>query len=214
MIFKSNKKVLELLGAHFSKVHECYSLFDDFMMAYYDDDAEAKKCYECLDRLEKEADNLRTNIVEELMSGKLLPGTRSEILKLSGMIDTVANRAQDVARQIVLEHVVLPTEFEDDLVTMAHITLDQLEKLMNVVQMLFESYETLVSDQSVIDEVRDFESEVDKIENKLILLTFQMDIGLAEKNHIKYFIRQIANVSDHLENIADEIQIMMVFRKV
>lgn len=216
MIFGSGKKVLDLANAHYEKVTECYESFCEFMRAYYepDNDARIYACFEKLDRFEREADELRFQVVDCLLTGTLLPGTRKEILDLSAKVDKIANRAQDIARQMVIEGVELPAEFCEDLLLIVQYTWEQLDCLTSIIEMLFANYEKLVKDHSLIDKVRDYESKVDKLENGMIERAFKMDIPLAEKNHYRYFIRHIANVSDHIENIVDDIQIMMVYRKV
>ena len=215
MLFGGARKVLELSDAHYSKVVECYTGFTRFIEAYFNNDEEQiLACYKFIHKCENEADDFKSDVVDHLMTGALLPSTRKEILDLCGLLDKIANRAQDISRQIVIEKVVLPEQMRQEFLDIVHLTQEQLIELTSVIELLFDDYERLVKDPSKLEKIRELESAVDKIENDLIQRTFAMDIHLAEKNHIKYFIRHISNVSDHIENIGDKIQIMMIYRKV
>lgn len=58
-------------------------------------------------------------------------------------------------------------------------------------------------DNSVLEELKTFENRVDEEELLLIRAIFAMDIPLAEKIHMKYFVSKIADISDLIEDIAD-----------
>ena len=59
-----------------------------------------------------------------------------------------------------------------------------------------------------------YEELIDEIEIGIIKTLFESDADLSEKNQQRYFVSKIADISDLIENIADEVQIMVVFRKI
>ena len=57
------------------------------------------------------------------------------------------------------------------------------------------------------------EFAVDKLEMKLYEQIFSLDTGLAEKMQINNVVSAVCDISDVIENIADQIQIMLITRK-
>ena len=65
-----------------------------------------------------------------------------------------------------------------------------------------------------LEEIKEYEGRVDKEELLCAKLLFDKELSLAEKLHAKDFISQIADISDQIEDIAEAMQVMVVFRKV
>ncbi|MEG0541630.1 MAG: TIGR00153 family protein [Angelakisella sp.] len=216
MIFYRGKKILEMVDHHYDCVLESCTLFGQFMNEFLDSGITpaAEQLCQKIDAKEKEADAARRAVVNEFLSGGMLPQTRTELLRLVELNDGVANKAQDVSRQIVYECVTFPDALKPDIKKMVDLTLQQLEALSHAIELLFSNYEQLIKDNSILEEVKNFEGLVDEDELQLIRAIFAMDIHLAEKNHMKYFVSKIADISDLIEDIADAIQIMVVLRKV
>ena len=218
MIFgKSGKKALELADAHFTKVHECYSTYVDCVVIYFKEGGTAEACalFERIDRLEQEADDILAALVRHLQSGALLPSTRREIMKLCKMADMIANDAQCISRRMVIENVFFPEDIKPGLLDIVCCTKTQLEALPSVVELLVaDGYEGQMLDDAAVQEVKSHEKKIDALEREVLRQLFSMDISLAEKNHAKYFITRMEEISDLIEDIADEIQMMLVFRKV
>lgn len=207
---------MEMVDRHYDYVLESYELFVQFMDEFLTGGItpQAEELCSKIDRKEKDADATRRAIVNEFMSGGMLAQTRTELLRIVELADGVANKAQDVSRQILYENVSFPDDLKVDVRNMVVLTSQQLTALSTAIELLFSNYEQLIKDNSILEEVKAFENRVDDEELLLIRSVFAMDIPLAEKNHMKYFISKIADVSDLIEDIADAIQIMVVLRKV
>lgn len=89
------------------------------------------------------------------------------------------------------------------------ISREQFDVLRRSISLLFSDFGSLLNDHSRLYEIRKHESSVDTIEESLYERIFKMDISLAEKMQMKEF----ADISDTIENLADKIQIMLVTRK-
>jgi predicted phosphate transport protein (TIGR00153 family) len=149
-----------------------------------------------------------------LQGGALLPSTRKEILEISNAIDKIANNVQGISRRMVIERAFFPEEIKPGLLDIASYTRDQLFLLANVVELLNEDYDKLAQYYSTIEEIKAFEKKIDGFERAALKQLFGMDISLAEKIHAKYFITRMEEISDLIEDIADSIQMMVIFRKV
>ena len=216
MIFYRGKKVLEMVDHHYDCVLESYALFCEFMDEFLKKGIteQANLLERKIDAKEKEADTVRRAIVNEFLNGSMLPQTRTELLRIVELVDGVPNKAQDLSRQLLYENVTFPDNLKEDVKSMVELTRKQLDSLSHAIELLFSNYEILLKDSALLEEVKDYEGRVDDEELLLIRSIFAMDIPLAEKNHMKYFVSKIADVSDLIEDIADEVQIMVVMRKV
>ncbi|MDR1801081.1 MAG: TIGR00153 family protein [Lachnospiraceae bacterium] len=216
MLFGNSRKILDLTDQHFNKVIDCYSVYCDYISEYFNSGISAATIAlsEQISTLEKEADSLRNEIISQLLTGALLPGTRKDIIEIVSSTDKIADKAEDLSREIVIEKVFIPPEMKDDIEEMTIISKDQLELLSEVVGTLFDNYEKLIKDGSLIDRIRQIESQADKIEFSLIKRLYEMDLDLAVKNQTKYFIHHMGDISDQIESIANSVQVMMIFRKV
>jgi uncharacterized protein Yka (UPF0111/DUF47 family) len=71
----------------------------------------------------------------------------------------------------------------------------------------------MLKDHSILDEIRACESKVDAIEHKLYQNIFAMDLDLAHQMQLSTHVEGVCDLSDIIENIADQIQIMIVERE-
>ncbi|MBQ9930782.1 MAG: DUF47 family protein [Firmicutes bacterium] len=216
MFLGKGKKVMGAVDAHCSLVLDCHRQFCAFLEEYLSDGEtpEAIRLAQEVDGLEGAADRKRRELFGLFREGLLLAQTRSEIIRLVEMTDDIANRAQDVSRRLLLEHVKFPQELRPHLAQIAHLTQQQLEILIRSIDALFNHYETLFRQPSPLEEIKEYEGRVDKEELLCAKILFDKELSLAEKLHAKDFISQIADISDQIEDIADAMQVMVVFRKV
>ena len=81
------------------------------------------------------------------------------------------------------------------------------------ISLLFAKFGDLLKDHSILDEIREYESRVDKIEERLYEQIYAEDLDLANRMQMARFVELICDVSDIIEDIADKIQIMLITSK-
>lgn len=208
-------KVYTLVDEHFDDVSRCFDAYEAFMEEYLNT-PQSQRChdlYATVDNLERDADVARRTLIREV-GNTIIPGnTKTEIMSLVQMIDGVANICQDAARLIILERVVLPEAYRDDVRRIVAITRDQLNLLDEASSDLFNDYSSLEVEGGILGKIKRKESDVDEIELSLIKTLFESDMSLAEKLFYRNFLSRVCDISDLIENIADQIQIMVVSRK-
>ena len=216
MFMKKNMHTWELVSQHFDYVTECFLMFEKFVTDFLGgkDYEECNDDFQKLFDLEGAADKTRRKLVDTFLEGALLPTTRSEIMNIVSMTDKIANQCEYIAKQLVIEMVHLPEILNAGLLEIVSITKAQVEQLSTVLELLFGNYDTLMRDSSILRELRILEGNVDKLEIELIRAVFATTLSLAEKTHARYFISKFAGISDMIEDIGDEIQLMLVYRKV
>ncbi len=215
MFKKSNNNVSELILEQLKDVEGCLINFENFMRAATTKDAKfetLRALYEGVHQMENSADRSLTVMIESL-GGAYLPSTREDLITIATSCDRVANKCEHTAMMMVFQKFVFPEEFNADIMEMLKITRNAFELLEKAIDKLFANLGGLIKDHSILNEIRDEESKVDKIEEALYEKVYNLDLPLAERRQLGDFVDLIADLSDIIENIADNIQIMLITRK-
>ena len=162
--------------------------------------------------MENAADRSLTVMIESL-GGAFLPSTREDLITIATSCDRVANKCEHTAMMMVFQKFTFPEKFNTDIMEMLKITRNAFELLEKAIDKLFANLGGFIKDHSILNEIREEESKVDKIEESLYEKVYNLDLPLAEQRQLGDFVDWIADISDIIENIADNIQIMLITRK-
>ena len=215
MFKKSNNKVSELILEQLKDVEGCLINFENFMRAATTKDAKIetlRSLYEGVHQMENAADRSLTVMIESL-GGAFLPSTREDLITIATSCDRVANKCEHTAMMMVFQKFTFPEKFNTDIMEMLKITRNAFELLEKAIDKLFANLGGFIKDHSILNEIREEESKVDKIEESLYEKVYNLDLPLAEQRQLGDFVDWIADISDIIENIADNIQIMLITRK-
>ena len=163
-------------------------------------------------QMENAADRSLTVMIESL-GGAFLPSTREDLISIATSCDRIANKCEHISMMMVFQKFTFPAEFNEEIMTILKITREQFELLEKAIDKLFAKLNELMKDHSILTEIRELESKVDKIEEELFEKIYTLDMGLAEQRQLADFVEWVADISDIIENIADNIQIMLITRK-
>ena len=147
------------------------------------------------------------------MSGAFLPVTRKNLITIVQCTDEVANECQEIVREVWLENIQVPTVIRKDLLDIISITKGQLVILYDAVGKLLNDYKDLNDNRKILDDIRAEEHRVDGIEAMLHARIFELDLSLCEKIYYKDLLENVCNISDIIEDISDQIQVMLVERE-
>lgn len=147
------------------------------------------------------------------LSGQYLPATRQDMIALASSCDRIANKCEHASRTIVVRKVRFPEAFANDLIEIVSLTKQEFAMLSQSITMMFTQLGSFVKDHHLLDEIRLLESRVDVIEEKLYEAIYSMDMEPALQDRMAKMVEFICDPSDIIENIADQIQIMLITRK-
>lgn len=210
-----NPKVAKCFADHHEDVVGCIEKFEEFIKESFAATPDKDKLLSlkaAVDNCENAADGELRHVVD-LMSESFLPATRSSLISVVQSTDEVANICQEIARQIMLEKITLPAPLHNDILEIISITKDQLGILYIAIEKLFNDYKSIFNDRKILDDIRGEESKVDRIEAMLHTRIFELDLSLCEKIYYRDLVEDICDLSDVIEDIADQIQIMLVERE-
>jgi predicted phosphate transport protein (TIGR00153 family) len=213
---KKNNKISQCFYDHIEHVADCFENTEKFfqiLCAEYPDRNLLESSRAAIDSSEHAADNALRRTVD-VMKEAFLPVTRSNLIALVQSVDHVANSCQSITRQIWLEKVTLPRELWHDTLEILSITKTQLKYLYTAIDKVLNDFGDIAKDKSILEAIRTEESKVDRIENLLHSRIFtQDDLSLVEKVYYRDLILHVCKLSDIIEDIADQIQIMIVERE-
>ncbi|MCL2195295.1 MAG: DUF47 family protein [Oscillospiraceae bacterium] len=218
MFKKTSQTTWNLVDQHMRYVFECYCAFEKFMEEFLGGDkpaGELMHLYEDVSKLEGDADVARRNIINAFLDGKLLPSTRKEILDIIARMDKIANKCQDIACKFVFQNVTMPAAYRANFLEITKITKEQYLLMKRALRILFDDYDRLIKDESILGDIMEKEHDVDTIEDATTLALFRdASLDLTQRHYYKHFLSQLCDISDKLEDLADQIQVIVVLRKV
>ncbi len=214
-LFKKGTPVHILISEEIKDVEEALITFEGFMRAATTPGTPAETLRTLaagVAKCEDSADASLRNMIDSL-SGQYLPATRQDLIALASSCDRVANKCEDASRTIVVRRVTFPQEFGKDLLEVLSLTRQQFSLLSQGIMLLFTQLTAFVKDHHILDEIRTLESRVDIIEEKLYEDIYARDMEPALQDRLARMVELICDSSDIIENIADQIQIMLITRK-
>ncbi|MBQ2735124.1 MAG: DUF47 family protein [Clostridia bacterium] len=213
---KKNNRVYELITDQIKDVETCLIHFESFLLAV----TTKETAFETMQALsgsvaqsEAAADTSLRRMIDSLADASLLPSTREELIEIATSCDSIANKCEHAANMIVFQRFRFPDSYAEDIMKIIAITREQFNVLKKSVLQLFMNFSDLLKDHKILDDIRDYESQVDVIEQSLYKKVFVLDMGLAERTQLAKMIEYLSDISDIIENIADKIQIMLITRK-
>lgn len=185
-IIPKEKDFYALLYGQSCKTLEGIETLKKFM--HTGDIEESKRVIE----LEKEADELRRIIIDNLDHTFITPFDREDIFNLSGAIDDII----DYARTTVEEMEIYELEPTDSLIAMVDILLDATICLNSAVKYL-NNHKTISAENAV---------KAKKLENDLETM-YRLKLRDLVRNEDFSFIFRMREVYRHLSNMADKIDL-------
>lgn len=215
-LFKKERKVLDLMNQHMEAVIYCNELFIHALEVLNDKGlgAEIEKMAKEVGDAESSADSIRHEIIQALLKGALLPESRREILNIIEKIDDIANKCEEIIKQISLQKIEIFEEIKPAVKEINFKTQLQLNYLQELINKIFNNFHHADIYHDQLIDIAKIESEVDEIEYNAIHKIFSMDIELAKKIQMKAIVADIADISDIGEDISDMLEMIMVLRKV
>ena len=159
-----------------------------------------------LGQIEKHLDELGHQIQMTLLHESLMPNSRDDLLWFLTKLDKVPSSFKHSLVDILFEKPEIPEELHPSMKNMLIHTHLAVQALAHATDSLFSD---LRSVRQHVEEVSRQESEVDKIEYKLLQMVFEnKKYELAIKYQLKGILKQIGRVTNLAEDVADAVLIL------
>jgi len=217
MLFSKNNssKVHALIMEQLKDVEGCLIDFENFMHAALQPettDEMLRALSSSVHQMENAADRSLRRMIDSL-GGAFLPSSREELISIATSCDKIANKCEHTALMMCYQRFRFPQVYAQQLQDMLRVIREEYDLLKESISMLFSRFGDLLEDHSILDRIREEESKADAIEDRLHEQIFAMDLDLAHQMQMSHFVEDIGDLADMIENLADQIQIMLITRK-
>ncbi|ACS32823.1 TIGR00153 family protein [Thermococcus gammatolerans] len=204
--------VFKALNDHLEVVHETLKAFRALVESYLAGRInEAEKFEREVSELETKADKLRRSIEMMLYEGAFLPANRGDYVRLSELVDQVADAAESAAHTIILAKPRVPGELSGEFLALVDSGIDTYEKLMKAVKALNTDVDRAMD---LAKQVEDAEEKADEIEYNLKKHVFESEeITTYAKIIWNQIITKIGDIADRAEDASDQVLLMSVKRR-
>ena len=208
LIFKKEKKVVELALKHAEKTDESLRIMVEAIKGFLSDGGMSlAKSATRVNELETEADSLLRDIRELLYSGAYLPTIRGDIYRLLSAVDDVTNKIENALDFVNYQKPTSTRPYVEPLEEILDMTLACFSELDDALRAFFKPKGKVEDLRKHCRRVAEIESAVDNKERSLTLSIFESDLTLAEKQHLVKLLARIVHISDKIENAADALEL-------
>ena len=166
---------------------------------------------------EHEADLMKKELRHNLPKGLFMPIDRRDLLDVLLMQDQIANQGKAIARLITGRKMTLPAEmrvlfmeFVAKAITAVRGALDVINELDELLESGFRGRE-VERVEEMLEELGDVESEVDRIQNKLKAILYELEDTLKATDVMFTYrlIDWVGQVADNAEKVGSRLQLML-----
>jgi len=209
---KKEMAIIQLFNEHLDFISRTLENLEKVFLACQNDDSSSVEIYsEEVRKMESAADAKRREMENSMYQGAFLPNFRGDFLGLAESFDKVANEAENVVDQIVLQHLVIPSELKTDLLKQVQLAAETFEASKEAAVNLFQ--ELSVAEEK-IKETERLENTEDSHERALVKKIFEMNISLAEKRQLRELVLSIGDIANLSEDCSDRMEIIVLKRRV
>ena len=212
-LLQTSRQVEEQVDQFLGVVLDAGRLFIDSFNTYVAEGASAAftRRFQDMKVLEQRGDDLRRTIETELYTRTLIPDLRSDVLWLVENIDRVTNLYKSNLFRLSIQRPIIPHVFQGGFVTLTQLSVECSEALIKTTRAFFADH-TAVREGS--KSVADLETRADEISTPLVRDIFESDLELAEKMQLMYFVERIDAIANQAEDIADQLAISAIKRRI
>jgi predicted phosphate transport protein (TIGR00153 family) len=211
---KRGEKVLELVENHLELTQNAVLSLQKMVEASGEKgQEEGSNIFPDISRFEREADELRRTMVEELTKGEMYPEERDDLMELVRAVDWIADWSKEAGRILRT----IPFEKAPDNIKEA--TYNMVKANVDCVRVLIKSIDALPKDPSealsYADEVEMLEETIDDLygETRYLFAKEKMlDFKTGELILMNEFFDAIETIADWCENTADIVRAIAVRR--
>ncbi|MBT8331692.1 MAG: DUF47 family protein [Deltaproteobacteria bacterium] len=208
MLFKKEKKVIELILKHLDMTEETVKDSLKTLQYYIDGNISEAKVWGRKTRSnESEADIIRYEIRDKLYRGAYLPLLREDVYKLVESIDKVGNAAEACSDFFLNQRPLIADELKPYFLDIGKESLGIIASLKLAVMCYLKGDCKIETVRDHTREIGIQESRVDKHEWDLTKEIFNSKLDFAHQSHLKLCLDSIVEVSDRAEDAGDQLEL-------
>ncbi|MEM2933952.1 MAG: DUF47 family protein [Halobacteria archaeon] len=200
--------VLEMIRIYIDKVVTVVDNLPHVVTSYVEEkfDLTEKEVQEMI-ALEKEADEMKRLILNELSRGGIYPVNREDLLNLVRSLDDIANMAVGAAYRILLRKFKLNEEMKQNLLELAREDVVIVKKLRESLLAMRPSMRKAIELSHAVEEI---EERADAIYRKLYKNLFDMETDFKTFYQLREIIVRLEEIADKAEETAEIVRLIAI----
>ena len=210
----SRTKKLEIQIEEFlDKVTESTEIFSIAFKVYLAEgvDTQFEEYMNKIQATEREGDELRRQIETELYERTLIPDLRSDVIWLIENMDKLTNTCKANLFRLSIQQPEIPDKLRAAYIELIDITIDCVDKVVFTARNFFEDHESVAD---LAREVALLETKADEVSSPLQRRIFDSDLDLSQKMQLRYFVEHFDELANQSEDIADQLAISAIKRRI
>ncbi len=209
---KKEVAIIGLFEEHLDMIVKTLENLEKVFVAVQANDSTSIDIYaEEVHKMESAADSKRREMENAMYQGAFLPNFRGDFLGLAESFDMVANEAENVVDQIVLQKMDIPEGIRPDLLKQLQLSIETYRAAQEAALNLFNELDKA---EEKIKETERLENIEDSHERALVKRIFEMDIPLSRKRQLRELVISIGNIANLSEDCSDRMEIIVLKRRV
>jgi len=212
-ILKKKIGIEKQIDDFLDKVSESGLLFKEGAEAYLKGNMEIfSKRLKQISDTEHMGDSLRRGLEERLYRQTLIPESRGDVLELLESMDTLLDQFKGALWRFDIEYPEICSEFVEDFMELAAKVVESVESMVLSARAFFKDIDT-VADH--MHKVSFWEKQSDIISTRLQRAIFKRaDLRLSHRMQLRDFVRQVDEIADCAEDVADRLSIYVIKRSL
>ncbi len=204
--------VFKAIDDHLRVVEESLVAFKALMNAYLSGDLENAKAFEReVGALESKADGLRRSIETMLYEGAFLPANRGDYVRLSELVDQVADAAESAAHTLILAKPKVSDELKGEILRLVNSTVETYRLLMEAVNALNIDVDKALELSKAVE---DAEEAADAVEYDVKGKLFESETVTTYAKVIwNQVLTKVGDIADRAEDASDQVMLMAIKRR-
>lgn len=208
------KEAISACEKHMEKVFSIVKKFREYVYALMESECEkAKEMASEIVAFEREADQIKEEIIKELMESSLHPMDQDEIIRLLMTADDIAANVKSATRKLLYTHPKdIPEDVKSGLRNLVDVLLEEAMNLMETIEALVKRTGQVVSKAEKTERL---EEKIDDMRVDLIAKILDWGDTAAHIRDwlmVKEVVENIEASSDRMEDTADLIRAIAVLR--
>lgn len=211
MGMREQQRALSASREHLNKVVEVAELLREALRHFCAGELDrARAVHDRIFNAEREADELRRDLMELLSEGLFLPADRADLMHLVERADDVADYANGSARLIVVFREPPPEPLKESIMKFGDLLAQAAKQLSEALEKLASGDRRATLDLCAT--VERSEEEADALKASLYKQLFAMDLPAGTLLLLRDLIDSMENTADKAEDAADLLRVLTVSR--
>ena len=213
IILKKKIGIEKQIDDFLDKVSESGLLFKEGAEAYLKGNMEIfSKRIKQISDTEHMGDSLRRGLEERLYRQTLIPESRGDVLELLESMDALLDQFKGALWRFDIEYPEICSEFVADFMELTAKVVESVESMVLSARAFFKDIDT-VADH--MHKVSFWEKQSDIISTRLQRAIFKrVDLRLSHRMQLRDFVRQVDEIADCAEDVADRLSIYVIKRSL